>query len=464
MILTITTTHRPATDLGFLLGKHPGRHQTKDLSFGRAHVFYPEASEERCTVALLLEMNAVRETRRDGHQPRSLEHYVNDRPYVLSSFFTTALSNAFGTALNGTCRERPELVDRPLPLEAELAALPVRGGQAVLAEFLDPLGYRWEAESAPLDPRFPDWGESPYYRLRLRHEIPLRTLLSHLYLLIPALDHKQHYYIGDNEITKLMAKGEPWLAQHPARERIVRRYLGPYAGLADTALDRLGTGTGERAEDLLSVATAMATPKPPRLHEQRHDRVVELLRKAGATTVLDLGCGSGELIGKLLRVGQFTRIAGVEPDVTTLQRAAQRLRLDEMTPKQRERVTLFQGGLTYHDERFADYDAAVLVEVLEHIDPPRHATLEQVVFGEARPRTVIVTTPNQEYNRLYEKLPAGDRRHPDHRFEWTRAEFRAWAEHVAARFDYSVRIEPIGPRDKRYGAPSQVGIFDDLMI
>jgi 3' terminal RNA ribose 2'-O-methyltransferase Hen1 len=208
----------------------------------------------------------------------------------------------------------------------------------------------------------------------------------------------------------------------------------------------------------------MDTEKPIRLHEQRHNRVVELLRETEATSVLDLGCGTGHLMVKLLREGQFTRIAGVEPDVTTLQRAAKRLRLDEMTPKQRERIELFQGGLTNRDERYTDFDAAVLVEVIEHIDPPLHAAVERIVFRYARPRTVIVTTPNQDYNRLFPSLPAGDRRHPDHRFEWTRAEFRDWAEHVAAEFNYAVRFEPIGPEDEDCGAPSQLAVFNILMI
>jgi 3' terminal RNA ribose 2'-O-methyltransferase Hen1 len=462
MILTISTTYHPATDLGYLLGKHPERHQTRELNFGTAHIFYPEVSEERCTVALLLEMNPIQETRRrDRHQPRSLEHYVTDRPYVLSSFFTTALSKVFGTALNGNCRERPELVDQPLPLEVELAALPVRGGEEVLAAFFEPLGYEWEAETTLLDPQFPEWGDSPYYRLLLRHELPLRQLLSHLYLLIPALDRRQHYYISDSEIDKLLAKGEPWLPAHPARDRIVGRYLTRRSGLTSKALDQLGESSEpEQAE----VATATAdVEKPLRLHAQRHARVVKLLREAGATSVLDLGCGDGKLLQQLLRVGEFTRITGVEPEVATLKRAADRLRLDHMTPKQRERIELFQGALTYRDERFAGYDAAVLVEVIEHIDPPLHTIVERVIFRYARPQTVIVTTPNREYNELFENLTEARLRHPDHRFEWTRAEFQDWAEHVAAVYNYQVRIEPLGPKDERYGAPSQVAIFNEVM-
>jgi len=128
MLLTITTTYQPATDLGFLLHKNPVHLQTYGLNFGRAHVFYPEASVERCTVALLLEINTVHLVR-ERDKAFALEQYVNDRPYVASSFLSVALSEVFRTAMNGRCEQRPELVATAIPLRAELAAVPARGGE-----------------------------------------------------------------------------------------------------------------------------------------------------------------------------------------------------------------------------------------------------------------------------------------------------------------------------------------------
>ncbi|MGH2560006.1 MAG: 3' terminal RNA ribose 2'-O-methyltransferase Hen1, partial [Thermomicrobiales bacterium] len=133
MLLTITTTHQPATDLGYLLHKNPGRFQSFDLSFGRAHVFYPEATAARCIAALLLDVDPVGLVRRKGPDGgMALAQYVNDRPYVASSFLSVAIGDVFGTALGGRSRERPDLVERPLPLRAKLAVVPCRGGEGLL--------------------------------------------------------------------------------------------------------------------------------------------------------------------------------------------------------------------------------------------------------------------------------------------------------------------------------------------
>jgi hypothetical protein len=113
----------------------------------------------------------------------------------------------------------------------------------------------------------------------------------------------------------------------------------------------------------------------------------------------------------------------------------------------------------YRDRRLSGYDAATLIEVIEHLDPPRLAALERVVFENAQPGTVVVTTPNAEYNVKFESLPPGRFRHKDHRFEWTRAQFAQWANATAARFGYGVRFLPVGPEDPAIGAPTQMGVF-----
>jgi 3' terminal RNA ribose 2'-O-methyltransferase Hen1 len=166
MLLTVTTTHTPATDLGFLLHKNPARPQAFDLSFGRAHVFYPEAGESRCTAALLLDVDPVglvRGRRGPAGEGFALEQYVNDRPYVASSLMSVAIAQVFASALHGTSRERPELAAAAIPLVAKIAALPCRGGEAFLRSLFEPLGYTVAATRAPLDETFPEWGEGPYY-------------------------------------------------------------------------------------------------------------------------------------------------------------------------------------------------------------------------------------------------------------------------------------------------------------
>ncbi|HEY2147554.1 MAG TPA: 3' terminal RNA ribose 2'-O-methyltransferase Hen1 [Pirellulales bacterium] len=463
MLLSITTTHNPATDLGFLLHKHPGRAQSFELSHGIAHVFYPEASDARTTACLLLDVDPVGMVRgKNRQQPASLGQYVNDRPYVASSLMSVALSRVFGSAMAGRCEARPELAATPIPLVARIDVLPVRGDESLLPRLFEPLGYWVEGVRHPLDETFPKWGESPYHSVTITGTKTLAELLTHLYVLIPTFDDEKHYWVGEDELEKLLAKGDGWLSAHPEKEQITRRYLKHRSNLYRPALARLieeeGDATGndeettEVAEDSLE--------KPLSLNEQRHGAVLAVLRVSGAKTVLDLGCGEGLLLRALLDERQFERIVGVDVSVRALGRAAQRLEYDRLPPKQRERIQLLHGSLIYRDQRLSGFDAAAVVEVIEHLDPPRLAAFERVLFEFARPKSIVLTTPNREFNVRWQSLPAGQFRHRDHRFEWSRAEFQDWAIRVAERFGYSVRFVPIGIEDPAVGPPTQVGVFE----
>jgi 3' terminal RNA ribose 2'-O-methyltransferase Hen1 len=290
----------------------------------------------------------------------------------------------------------------------------------------------------------------------------LSELLTHLYVLIPVLDAEKHYWVGDDEVEKLMRRGEGWLAGHPERELIVNRYLKYQRSLTSEALARLfededvdpDRAAQERA------AEEEAVEEPMRLSEQRLGAVVAVLKAAGARRVLDVGCGGGKLVAALLKDSGFEEIVGVDISHRALEIAQARLRLDRLAPRQRERVKLFQTALTYRDGRLAGFDAAAVVEVIEHLDLPRLRSFERVLFGEARPGAVVVTTPNREYNVRFEGLPAGRFRHRDHRFEWTRAEFEDWSGEVAGRFGYGVRFLPVGPDDPEVGSPTQLAVFE----
>jgi 3' terminal RNA ribose 2'-O-methyltransferase Hen1 len=465
MLLTISTTHTPATDLGYLLHKNPARPQTFGLSFGQAHVFYPEATDERCTAALLLDVDPVGLVRGRGPSRESgglLDQYVNDRPYVASSFLSVAIAQVYASAMGGRSKERPELVETAIPLEARLHVLPSRGGEEVVRRLFAPLGYAVETTPYPLDPSFPEWGESPYYTVTLTGTMRLADLLTHLYVLMPTLDNSKHYYIGDEEVEKLLAKGDGWLAEHPERETIVSRYLRRKPALMREALARL-VGAEEPDPDAAEAAHAQeeeAVERRISLHDQRLHAVMSALKECGAKRVLDLGCGEGRLLALLLADTSFAEIVGMDVSYRALEAASSKLRLDRLPEKQRERIRLIQGSLIYRDARLAGYDAAAVVEVIEHLDPPRLAAFEQALFGAARPGHVVVTTPNREYNPKFETLPAGQMRHKDHRFEWTRAEFQAWADGVAGRFGYSVRYAPVGLEDAEFGPPSQMAVFD----
>jgi 3' terminal RNA ribose 2'-O-methyltransferase Hen1 len=463
MLLTITTTHAPATDLGYLLHKNPSRMHSFEVSFGKAHVFYPEAATDRCTAALLLDIDPVGLVRGKTGQRQggTLDQYVNDRPYVLSSFLSVAMGRALGTAMTGRSKGRQELADQPIPLIANLAVVSCRSGEGLLRELFEPLGYKVSAEHHALDEKFAEWGEGPYYTVTLEGRVRLRDLLNHLYVLVPVLDAEKHYWIGEDEVEKLLRKGQGWLASHPHKETIVHRYLPRHRHLAREALSRLAE---EDSPDPDSAAEThseeeMKIEEPIRLWQQRMGAVVAVLRSVGAKRVVDLGCGEGKLLLALLEEKSLTEVLGMDVSYRSLEIASRRLRLDRLPSKQKERVRLIHGSLMYRDKRLSGYDAATVVEVIEHLDPPRLAAFERVLFESARPKTVIVTTPNAEYNVKFETLPAGQFRHKDHRFEWTRAQFQEWSSRIVERFGYTVRFLPVGEEDSEVGAPTQMGVF-----
>ncbi len=466
MLLTLTTTYPPATDLGYLLHKHPDRVQSFELAFGQAHVFYPEASHERCTAALLLDVDPIRLVR-GPQNAASLEQYVNDRPYVASSFLSVALTDIFGTAMSGHCNPRPELAQTAIPLSATLSVVQCRGGEELLKRLFEPLGYTVTATSYPLDEHYPEWGPSTYYTLTLSATCRLVDLLTHIYVLIPVLDNEKHYWIGKDEIEKLLRRGKGWLETHPARELITARYLKHKPTLIQEALARLIAEEkeefeeDEEAKDEGTKDEESAEQGTPRisLHEQRLDAVMDVLRQGNMRSVLDLGCGEGRLLKKLLSDTRFEKILGMDVSYRILELAQRRLHLHTLSSAQKERISLIHGSLLYRDRRLAGYDAAAVVEVIEHLDRPRLTAFERSLFEFAHPQTVVVTTPNVEYNVKYETMAAGKLRHEDHRFEWTRQEFQGWASSVAQRYGYAVRCLPIGPEDAEMGAPSQMGIF-----
>ena len=438
MLLTISTTHVPATDLGYLLHKHPDRLQSVDLSVGRAHIFYPACSEEKTTAALLLDIDPIALVRGRNLSGRgfSLGQYVNDRPYVASSFLSVALSKAFSTAMNGRCVARPELVEQPMPFSVRISVLPApRGGELLIRRLFEPLGYQVKLQRHILDEKFTDWGESRYFTLDLSHTLTLKELLSHLYVLIPALDNDKHYFVSQSEIDKLLAKGKGWLATHPEKEQITRRYLFNLGSLSRQALKRLTEEEGEDKEQEDDKREPEEKQRKESLNHQRLVAVAEQLRQSGAKKVLDLGCGEGKLLRILLKERQFSQITGMDVSYADLCKAKERLHWEDMAPKQRERMQLFQGALTYQDKRLEGYDAAAIVEVIEHLDENRLQAFERVVFACAAPRTVVLTTPNREYNSLFVNMKPESLRHTDHRFEWTRKEFEDWAQGVAARYN-----------------------------
>ena len=486
MLLTITYTGQSATELGYLLYKNPYRPQMFELSHGKAYVFYPEISDRRTTAALLLDIDPIDLARgKTGKSGGGLFDYVNDRPYVSSSFLSTAISKVFGTAMTGRADAHQALSDSPLDLTATVTMLPCRGEQEKLNSVFEPLGYEVSYETFVSDENFPDWGESKYVNLTISGKVRLRDLLKHLFVLIPVFDRQKHYWVDADEVEKLLRIGEDWLPEHPEKAYITGRYLKRQRRLVNMAFERLRAEDalgGERPDDEAGVLpepkatlndkpldgalpfaepqeTDEAQEKKLNLNTQRLGSVVAALKSNGAKRIIDMGCGEGNLLNLLVKERQFTHITGVDVSHVALKRAADKLKLERAGDAMRERIQLLQGSLTYRDARFSDYDAACVIEVIEHLDRPRLAAFERVLFEFAKPPVVVLTTPNKDYNANYGFLYDDDLRHGDHRFEWSRAEFRDWANKTAEKFGYTVQFSEIGDADETHGAPTQMGVF-----
>lgn len=412
VLLTVTMTGPDAPALGFLLHKHPDRVQTFHLSVGEATVFYPQSDPERVTAALVVEpdpIGMVKGRLRSSHG-HSLTDSVTDRPYAASSMLSVAIGRVFTTALAGRCDARPEIAASPVPLEIRVPAVPVRPadgdlqGPDLVRALFAPLGWSVEAAQQPMGPDG-GWGPAPYVDLTLTGTLRLADALSHLYVLLPVLDDSKHYWVGSDEVT----------------------------------------------ED-----TEEETSTPLRI--RRRDAVTAVLGEIGAHRVVDMGCGEGFYLRALLDDPAITEVVGADVSPRALSIAEKRLNLDRMPERQRARLTLRQSSVTYRDDRLAGFDAILLIEVIEHLDPDRIASLEANILGFAHPGHLIVTTPNREYNRVYGLAP-GTLRHRDHRFEWTRDQFGDWARAAAQAHGYTVEFRPVGDQDPKAGPPTQMAVF-----
>ena len=460
MLLTITYEGLNTQELGFLLHKNPDRTQQFKLNYGKAYVFYPEVSDERTTAALLLDIDPLDLAKgKVGSKEGGLFDYVNDRPYASTSFMSTAISRVFGTAMNGRCDKKQELAYTPLDLTACIYSLKDNINEDLAKEMFEPLGYSVDTKRTTLNERFPEWGDAPYVNLTIKGRVKLSELLNHIYVMIPVFDRQKHYYSTEEEIKKLLDHGEGWLANHPYKERITKRFFAVKRNYARKALDILldEDESGEGSIDVDNTLEEKEEHIP--LNDRRMETVKNAVIASGATSVIDLGCGEGRLTAMLLKEQQIKRVGACDVSVNTLEKAARRLHIDRMQPYLENKLTLMQASLTYRDKRFEGYDCACMVEVLEHIEPARIPAVERSVFEFASPHTVIVTTPNREYNVNYEFMAEDALRHHDHRFEWSRKEFEDWTKHICDTFSYTCEITGIGELDEKMGTPTQMGVF-----
>lgn len=468
MLFEITYFGQNATDLGYLLHKNPKNLNRVQTSFGEVLVYYPEISDEKCTASLLLNVDPISlvrgkiNSKNNSSTNFSLAQYVNDRPYVASSFLSTAISKTYGTALGGNCKHNQNLAQKKINLEAKISVIPARGGQDSLKELFEPLGYKVDVIHHPMIKK--NFGEGHYYTLTIKKKTCLVDLLRHVYILIPVLNNNKHYWVGKDEVDKLLTKGKGWLEEHPNKEKIVSRYLKYRKNLTSTAMAELNQllNSDNNLEITQNKQDELEIEKKINLHEIRLKKVVDVLCENNISSVVDLGCGEGKLLKLLLNKSNFKKILGMDVSYRCLEIAKKRLYFDTLPEKKKNRIELIQGSLMYRDERLNNFEAACVVEVIEHLDKSRLAAFERVVFEFAKPKLVVITTPNREYNVLFEELQAGEFRHKDHRFEWTRDEFKAWANNICDKYNYNVEFANVGSVDENHGAITQMGIFKKI--
>lgn len=465
MLLTISTTHRPATDIGYLLGKHPDRCQTFQFPWANAHVFYPEASEERCTIALAVDLLTHKLTPQNrGTAHSRQEHYVNDRPYAATSHLALIMNQLFSQAAAAHNKEKPELSLTPIPLTAWLPTVP-RGNRTNLVEDLfEPLGYAVTATPLPIDPERPQSGTTRHVELTLENTITLSELLKHLYVLLPTLDGGKHHFVDQSEIDKLMRFGDGWLPTHPLKELITASAVNQRVSMANRALALMAAQNSaetepensQQGQEARHEKQETAIEKGIGLGRMRQHAVLEEVKKANPSSVLDLGCGEGRLTLDLVKLPRLAKVTAM--DVSTRAMAHLSRRADRLNPAQKDKLTLLHGSLAYRDPRLNGHDLAVAMEVIEHIDEEKLPSFEDAVLAGAKPKTLVVTTPNVEYNKVFQ-MPEGSSRHRDHRFEWDRDTFAQWARKTAQKHGYAVSITGIGPTDPQAGEPTQMAVF-----
>lgn len=460
MLINITVTGENAKALSYILWKNPDHIFDREFSSGHVVVFFSEYSNQKATASLLVLVDSVGMVRSEWGRISS--SYVDHRPYAASSIASVALKEAYSSAFAGKSEtaEIDAVIKQKLPVEIELSSVWVKGGVQSIHDFFEPLGYAVNAEKLLYESKWLK-SDSCVFNVTLTGMQTILDLLRHLYVLLPALDNKKHYFVNENEIVKLLSHGEGWLETHPYKERIVSRYLIHRHNLIEEALEQLAEEVQDEETEENAAGAEEAMERPIRLQEERLQTALAVMRTLDPAPLKigDIGCGSGDFIRLIENDRAFSEVIGMDVSSKVLQIAEKRLHLDRRNAWQSPKISLIHGSLAYKDSRLKGLDAVLMFEVIEHIDAIKLPVVEYNIFEFLTPGYVMVSTPNKEYNQLFPSLEKNALRHRDHRFEWTRDEFRQWAGAVTAKYPYEVDFFQVGPRDDNLGAPTQMAVF-----
>jgi 3' terminal RNA ribose 2'-O-methyltransferase Hen1 len=441
------------------------------MSFGEGYVYFQENPQGDNSLSLLVDVDPLATVQGRGQLSHMDGLYVNDRAYVPSSLLTSALTKAFGTALSGRCKERPELASTPIDWTVSVPVVTSDWRTEILWSLFGPLGY--EVRMAHVEREghrssHPDVA-SDLTGVKLCTTATMREVLSHLVVLIQVLDQDNHRWLDEQDLDPFMRRVEGWLPEHPYGMFILKRALKHQKHLIKAVIAKFPAIVDSQAR-ISSINSEMwdasqleeYADQPLSLNRQRFAVVQELIERLQPRSLVDLGCGDGSFIGFLANgalLHPMERIIGMDVSASELARAKTRMEHLSSLPGRRTPVEWLLGSLLYRDPRIKGLDMAILIEVIEHIDPWRLPALERQVFGEGGYASIVVTTPNREFNLIYGLSEEHSLRHRDHRFEWTRQEFQEWVQKIASQYGYEWQIQGIGTVSLDHGSPSQMVLF-----
>ena len=443
MQLTIRATGENVKVISYLLAKNPNNVYERNHKGHLVRLFYSECSETELDVTIFVTPDSL-ELKQNGSYTYDITHYINDREFAVSSIFCSFIRPALGTALNGQPKEEyKEWVNHCFPFEFQFGPVSSTLSNEEIRALFEPLGYETTISRAETNYSFHLKQKSTARFISLKGSTTLQHGLRQLFVLIPVLDNYKHYYIDEKEIEKIERYGEGWLENHPLKSFILRqalRFKEVYSIVQKT----------EESEESKEKTVKI------RLNDLRYEKIIEMVKGIEPRRrIVDFGSGEGKLSLRLGFVDGVQEVLAVEPSETAALQAIERF---EKVRHQEGFVmpTPLWGSLFYYDERLKNKDIMILCEVIEHIDAYRLPKMMDTILNEYQPKVLIITTPNQEYNAVYN---LGEQiRHHDHRFEWTREEFQTWCVD-RNNGNYELAFIGIGEMHEQYGCPTQMCVF-----
>lgn len=480
MYLTIKATGEHASMISHLLAKNPHNLYDRTEKGARVRLVYTSFQPQDTEAMLFVTPDPI-ELVKGTPDHYDITQYINDRELAVSSLFCSYIRPALGTALNGKPKaDYIDWVDYRFTLQMTFGPVASDLPDHVIESLFQPLGYEVQIERGEIDYSFDLKNRSTVRHIQISGQQTLQQMLRQLYILIPVLDNYKHYYINEDEIERLRRYGEGWLSTHPQHDLMIKRSLR-FAPLVkeyeqqvakESSIDALSTeistnsiqsnkeqaqSTEQQLERINTIETETETPVV-RLNELRYRAIVEQVSLLPQRKqVIDFGAGEGKLSVRLGQIEGVEQVWAVEPSMQSQLRAIDRFaklegRTDDVIPV----ITI--GSLFYRDERWVDQDVIILCEVIEHINEVRLPQVIHTLFTDYRPQTLIMTTPNREYNEVYQ-MDADEIRHTDHRFEWTRAELEQYCTQWIQNRPYTFTISGIGDKHEQHGQPTQMVVF-----